>query len=51
MFLMSGIYAVTGVVVAGIYIKKIKGDSVDTPRTRREVAETAQTIREQVRHG
>lgn len=51
MFIMSAVYAVLGVVVAGIYIKKMKGDAVDAPRAKREVVETAQTIAEQVRHG
>jgi hypothetical protein len=51
MFIMSGAYALLGVVVAGIYIKKMKGDAIDAPRARREVADTAQTIREQVHHG
>ena len=53
MFIMAGVYAVLGLVVAGIYIKRMKGDSIGigTPRARREVADTAQAIREQVRHG
>jgi hypothetical protein len=51
MFIMAGVYAVLGLVVAGIYIKKMKGDSVDAPRARREVIDTAHTIRDQVRHG
>jgi len=51
MFLMSGVYAVLGLVVAGIYIRRMKGDLIGTPRARREMIDTAQAIREQVHHG
>jgi hypothetical protein len=53
MFIMSGVYAVLGLVVAGIYIKRMKGDSsgIGTPRARREVSDTADAIREQMHHG
>jgi hypothetical protein len=51
MFIMAGVYAVLGLVVAGIYIKRMKGDSIGAPRAKREVIDTAQAIREQVHHG
>jgi hypothetical protein len=51
MFLMAGVYALVGVVVSGIYIKRMRGDSIGAPRAQREAVGTVKTIAEKVQHG
>jgi hypothetical protein len=51
LFIMTAAYALSGIAVAGVYIKRMKGDSVGAPRAQREAASTIEAITEKVQHG
>lgn len=51
MFVMAGVYALVGMLVARIYIKRISSDSIGAPRAQREVIRTVETLAEKVQHG
>lgn len=51
MFVMAGLYALIGMIVARVYIKRLSSDSIGAPRAQREVKRTVETLAEKVQHG